>query len=158
MTTTNQQDDICYFHSNEPLKDQQLITSSLVLNNSNYNEALETFPITIPLPTTNNENTTTLNTIPIINNQKKRKISSSFKYYTSPNTEKKKKISISSTSITTSSCHCSNNVYCKLSCNCIVNSNPKHLKRREYQKRKTYSNSAQAQMEFNFPIWTFHLE
>ncbi|EFC38150.1 predicted protein [Naegleria gruberi] len=45
--------------------------------------------------------------------------------------------------------------------NCIVISNPKHLKRRrKYQKRKNSANTnpAQTQMEFHFPVWTFHLE
>ncbi|EFC38100.1 predicted protein [Naegleria gruberi] len=45
--------------------------------------------------------------------------------------------------------------------NCIIISNPKHLKRRrKYQKRKNSANTnpAQTQMEFHFPVWTFHLE
>ena len=140
----HQQDDkCCYFHSNEPVKDQKLISSSLVLNNSDYNEALEMFqlPITTILTTTKNENATTPN-IPSISKKKRKISSSSFKYYTSPNTEK---ISISSNT----------------SPSCIDNSNSKHLKRRrKHQKRKNsaYSNPAQTQMEFNFPIWTFHME
>ena len=87
---------------------------------------------------------------------------------------KKRKTSISSTTSSTSNDVSSIDNKSSLSTNlqsqqslkttlntCKANSNPKHLKRRrKYQKRKNSANTnpAQTQMEFNFPVWTFHLE